>query len=172
MRIPTHQGPIVEAKIRFLGHPVHQMLIVFPLGLLGGAVGFDVIFLCSDSPAMAMVAYYLLAAGLLGAVMAIPFGIADFTAIPSGTRAHRIGLLHGVGNAIVSLLFLSSWLLRDAETTPSAGALACSFAGIALALITAWLGGELVARLGVGVYEDAGLNASNSLKKHLIRRVK
>lgn len=155
----------MEAKVRFLGHPVHQMLVVFPLGLLGGAVGFDVIFLCSDAQAMAMVAYYLQGAGLLGAVMAIPFGIADLAAIPPRTRARRIGLMHGAGNAVVGLLFVCSWLLRDAQTTPSVPALACSFAGIALALVTAWLGGELVTRLGIGVYEDAGVNAPNSLKK-------
>lgn len=73
--------------------------------------------------------------------------------------------MHGTGNAIVSVLFLGSWLLRDPELSPPALALALSFAGLGLALVTGWLGGELVTRLGVGVYEDAGLNASNSMKK-------
>jgi uncharacterized membrane protein len=166
------EGAIVEAKITFLGHPVHQMLIVFPLGLLGASVCFDIAFLVSDAQAMTAVAYWLQVSGLIGAALAIPFGIADYMAIPPHTRAKRIGLLHGSGNAIVSLLFLGSWLLRDPELSPPAAALVLSFCGVGLALVTAWLGGELVDRLGVGVYEDAGLNASNSLKKSVVRRVK
>jgi uncharacterized membrane protein len=73
-------------------------------------------------------------------------------------------IAHGAGNLVVVLIFFVSWLLRrDAPETPTALALLLSFAGAGLALVTAWLGGELVVRLGVGVYDDANLNASNSL---------
>lgn len=65
----------MEAKVTFLGHSVHQMRIVFPLGLLGGSVCFDVVFLISDVPTMATVAYWLQAGGLLGAVLAVPSGL-------------------------------------------------------------------------------------------------
>jgi hypothetical protein len=41
----------------------------------------------------------------------------------------------------------------------------CSFVGVALGAITGWLGGELVERLGVGVDEDAGVNAPSSLSR-------
>lgn len=154
----------MKAKARFLGHPIHQMLIVFPLGLLGTAIVFDVIFLVTQELTMANVAYWMISAGLIGALLAIPFGIVDYTKIPPRTRAKRIGLLHGLGNGIVSMFFVLSWLLRGPDIEPSGLAMACSFAGLALALITAWLGGELVSRLGIGVYNDASPNAVSSLK--------
>ncbi|WP_026295569.1 DUF2231 domain-containing protein [Methylophilus methylotrophus] len=155
----------MKARARFLGHPIHQMLIVFPLGLLGTAVVFDLIYLVTHLQSIALVAYWMLAAGIVGAAAAIPFGIIDYTIIPAGTRAKRIGLMHGFGNGVVSVLFVLSWIMREQHSAPSASALACSFLGLVLALITAWLGGELVSKLGVGVHEHASPNAPSSLKK-------
>lgn len=85
----------MESRAKLLGHPAHQMLIVFPLGLLATAVIFDVVFLASGMLEMATVAYWLIAAGLIGALVAAPFGTIDWTAIPPGTRAKRIGAMHG-----------------------------------------------------------------------------
>lgn len=154
----------MKSRATFLGHSVHQMLIVFPLGLLATSVIFDLIHLAGDDPSMNLVAYWMLTSGIIGAFAAIPFGLIDWGAIPGGTRAKRIGLIHGGGNLIVSLLFIIGWVLRRPDTPPPTLAMICSFAGAALALVTAWLGGELVSRLAVGVYDDAGLNASNSLR--------
>lgn len=154
----------MESKARFMGHSVHQMLIVFPLGLLATALVFDVIRLAGGGPEMANVAYWLIVAGLIGGAIAAPFGTIDWLAIPPETRAKRIGLLHGGGNLVVVALFLVSWLLRrDAPQAPPAFAYVLSFGGGALALVTAWLGGELVARLGVGVSPRADVNAPSSL---------
>ena len=156
----------MESKAKLLGHPIHQMLVVFPLGLLATSVIFDVIHLVWRNPTMSTVAYWMMAAGIVGALVAAPFGTIDWLAVPAGTRAKRIGALHGGGNLVVSLLFIASWLERgDSATPPGALALTLSFAGAALALVTAWLGGELVSRLGVGVYDDAGLEASSSLDR-------
>lgn len=154
----------MRSKARFLGHSVHQMLVVFPLGLLATAIVFDIIHLVTGSATMGAVAYWMIAAGLVGGLVAAPFGTIDWRAIPPGTRAKRIGAMHGIGNAIVLLLFLASLIARDQQYQPGLGEMAWSFLGGAVALVTAWLGGELVDRLGVGVDEDADLNASNSLR--------
>jgi uncharacterized membrane protein len=155
----------MESRAKFLGHPVHQMLVVFPLGLLATAVVFDIVYLLSELPVMAAVAYWMMAAGLVGALAAAPFGLVDWLAIAPGTRAKKIGKLHGIGNGIVSVLFIGSWLLRGANEGYAPGGLGylLSFAGAGLALVTAWLGGELVSRLGVGVSDRAGLDAPSSL---------
>jgi len=55
----------MEARAKILGHPVHQMLIVLPLGLLMGAVIFDVIHLATDDTEWSAVAYRLIPAGIL-----------------------------------------------------------------------------------------------------------
>lgn len=160
----------MESRARFLGHPVHQMLVAFPVGLLGAAVVFDLVYLLfGRSPQMAAVAYWLIAAGVVGGLLAAPFGFIDWLAIPSGTRAKRIGAMHGGANVIVLLLFVASWWLRrDTAGAPPAPAHVCSFAAGALVLITAWLGGELVSRLGIGVSPGASVDAPSSLRaEHL-----
>lgn len=156
----------MESRAKFLGHPAHQMLIVFPLGLLATAVIFDVIYLVGGGENMALVAYWMIAAGIIGGFLAAPFGWIDWFAIPAGTRAKSVGLWHGSGNTIVLLLFIGSWLLRrDVPDSPEALAFALSFAGAGLALFTGWLGGELVDRLSVGVDDGAHPNAPSSLSR-------
>jgi hypothetical protein len=63
----TKKGLAMESKAKLLGHSIHQMLIVFPLGLLATAVIFDVIHLLGGGPTMVAVAYWMMAAGIVGA---------------------------------------------------------------------------------------------------------
>jgi uncharacterized membrane protein len=156
--------------MKFLGHPVHQMLIVFPLGLLATAVIFDLIYLLGGGAMMAIVSYWMIAAGIIGGLIAAPFGWIDWFGIPPGTRAKSIGLWHGAGNVVVLLLFVASWFVRvDLPERPDALALALSFTGAGLALVTGWLGGELVDRLGIGVDKGAHSNAPSSLSGRPVR---
>lgn len=155
----------MESKARLLGHPIHQMLVVFPLGLLGASVVFDLLYRWLDSPSMAFVAYHLIAGGVLAGLLAAPFGTIDWLAIPRGTRAKTIGAMHAVGNVVVLALFAASWWQRlDAPAAPDMLAHAFSIAGFLLVLVTAWLGGELVDRLGIGVSEGANPDAPSSLR--------
>jgi uncharacterized membrane protein len=157
----------MESKTKILGHPVHPVLIVFPLGLLAASLGFDVGYLTTGDPEFAIVSFWLISAGIIGGVLAAVFGAIDWWAIPSGTRAKGVGLWHGGGNVVVVLLFIASWWLRRQLSgyAPSSGALALSCIAVLLAFVTGWLGGELVDRLGVGVDNGAHLNAPSSLRK-------
>lgn len=154
-----------------MGHPIHQMLIVFPLGLLGASVVFDVLFLVTERATLADAAFWMIVAGLVGGLIAAPFGLIDWLAIPAGTRAKRIGLYHAITNLGVMALFLVSAIVRgDAHAIgtssvhePGPAAVILSLMGVGLALIGGWLGGELVDRLGVGVHEGAHVDAPNSL---------
>ena len=156
----------MESKVKFAGHPVHPMLVVFPLGLLTTAVLFDVIFLISGNSVWTLVSYYMIGAGVIGGLAAALFGWLDWFAIPSGTRAKRIGLWHGLGNVVVLGFFVLSWVLRrENPELPPTGAIVAGLAGVVLAAITAWLGGEMVDRLGVGVDEGAHLDSPSSLSE-------
>jgi uncharacterized membrane protein len=142
------------------------MLIVFPLGLLSTALVFDVIYLVTGVTRWTEVAYYLVGAGLIGGGVAAVAGWVDWAAIPRGTRAKRVGLVHGVGNLIVLGLFVLSWLLRRPHPSlPPTEAIAAGLVGIVLVTATAWLGGELVSHLGVGVDDGANLDAPNTLSE-------
>lgn len=163
----------MESRAKALGHPIHQMLVPFPFGLLATSVVFDIAYLLVSNPprsnTMSLVAFWMIAAGLVGAIVAAPFGLIDYLAIPAGTRAKRVGLLHGVGNVFVLLLFAASLCVRygspaiERTHQPTTLALVLSFAGFALAGVTGWLGGELVDRLGVGIDDGAHLDAPSSL---------
>lgn len=155
----------MESKAKLFGHPIHQMLIVFPLGLLPVAVIADIVAMVTGNGFWYQMAFYMIAAGIIGGLVAAVFGTIDYIAIPSGTRAKRVGLLHGVGNVIVVALFgLSLWLrYSSADFIPNNLAVTLSLLAVGLSLVTAWLGGELVDRLGVGVDPGAHLDAPSSL---------
>lgn len=155
----------MESRARALGHPIHPMLIVFPLGLLAISVIFDILYYITGTVGLATAAFWNIIAGIIMGLIAAVFGLLDWLAIPSNTRAKRIGLLHGGGNVVVVALFFISWLLRLSTTnhTPNAVGFVLEILGAILALFTAWLGGELVDRLGVGVSRGANLDAPSSL---------
>ncbi len=154
----------MESRAKFLGHPIHQALIVFPLGLLATSVVFDAVHLAAPSPSTAQAAFWMLAAGLIGGLAAAPFGWIDWFAIPDGTRAKTIGLIHGLANMVAMAVFAAALYLRwGTPEFPPPSAAYTSFAGAVLAVAGGWLGGELVARLGVGVDDGAHLDSPNSL---------
>src|SRR5213594_505401 len=97
---------------------------------------------------LGQVAFWNLAGGLIGAVLAA-----------------LIGLYHGAINAVVTLLFFITWLVRLNSDTRSVGGGLFVVEVIALALggVSGWLGGELVDRLGIGVDAGAHLDAPSSL---------
>lgn len=164
----------MESRLKLLGHPIHPMLIVFPLGLLATAVIFDILYVATGNADLATFSYYALIAGVVGGLLAAVFGLVDWIKIPKDTRARRIGAIHGGGNVVVTGLFLLSLLSRggDPAYLPDTLPLILGLLGAVLALFTAWLGGELVYRLRVAVDDDANLNASNSISREGIAEVR
>jgi uncharacterized membrane protein len=154
----------VEAKAKFLGHALHEQLIPFPFGLLVTSVVFDILYLVTREAELAKVAWWMIAAGIVGGLLAAPFGWIDWFAIPKGTRAKKVGLFHGWGNVVLLVVFVATWLLRrDRPEDPTGVALILSFVGLGLAIVTGWLGGELVDRHAVAVDEGAHLDSPHSL---------
>lgn len=159
----------MESSAKAAGHPIHQQLVVFPLGLLVTAVVFDVLERITDNADFTRASYLMIAGGILTGMLAAAFGTLDYLAIPAGTRAKRVGRVHGLGNDLVLVLFAASWLLRTDETAHRPGLLALLFglAAAAISGLTGWLGGELVDRLGVGVDDEAGLDAPTSYETRI-----
>ncbi len=155
----------MESRAKAFGHPIHPMLIVLPVGLFVMAIVSDILYLITRRSIFPVVSFVDIAGGVIGGLLAAIFGFRDWLAIPKGTRAKSIATIHGIGNAIVVVLFAISWLIRNGSASifPSALAMIFSFLGIIVACGTAWLGGELVDRLGVGVDPGANLNAPSSL---------
>jgi uncharacterized membrane protein len=141
------------------------MLVVFPLGLLATSLIFDIVHGATGNGVWSYVAYYLIGAGIIGGLAAALFGFIDWLTIPSNTRAKRIGAYHGIMNVVVVSIFLVSFLLRrGVEYWPPIAAYVLSAIGASIALVSGWLGGELIERLGIGVSPYAGPDAPSSLR--------
>jgi len=156
----------MESRRKVLGHPVHPMLVMFPVALLVTAVLFDIVDTVGGPDLLGEVAYWNITVGLIGGLLAAAAGTFDLLAIPTGTRAKRVALLHAGANVAVILLFAAIWVVRlNADSRAAGGALlVVEVVAVAILGISAWLGGELVDRLGVGVDRDANLDAPSSLR--------
>jgi len=154
----------MKAKAMFLGHPVHPMLIVFPLGLFPVAARLDIAYRRSTNAQRAAGSQWRVTAGVVGSLIAAVLALIDSLAPEAGTRAKAIGLFHGLTNFTVVVLFIISWFLR--QPNPAVIELApiiLCFIGVALALLGGWLGGELVYRMNVGVDAGAHIDSPSSL---------
>lgn len=128
----------MESGVRVMGHPVHPILVPFPTGLLTTSVIFDIVHLLTGGARWAEISFWMIAAGVIGGLLAAVFGLIDWLAIPSGTRAKAIGLGHGLSNVVMVALFAASWLLRSgAPGTPGALPIILSFLGVGLASLGA-----------------------------------
>src|SRR5205814_9102450 len=102
----------MESKVKAFGHPIHPMLIVFPLGLLATSLIFDIIHWITGNGFFSEVAFWVITAGVIGALLAVIFGLIHCLAIPAGTRAKMIGLLHALGYVVTVCLLIVGWLLQ------------------------------------------------------------
>jgi uncharacterized membrane protein len=158
--------------VKFLGHPVHPILVVFPIGLLITAVGFDLAYAFTQQPGFAFAAFWCMLVGVALGVLAGLVGLLDWFNTKPKSRSRRVGAWHGLGNLAVELLFAYSLYLRQQVPgfIPTGSAPAFAYAGAALLLVTGWLGGELVYRLGEAVDKGAHPNAPSSLTAKKARR--
>jgi uncharacterized membrane protein len=160
----------MESRAKLLGHPVHQMLIPIPAGLLIVAAVLDVVDAVRPTAWIPTVTFWNIAVAIVMGLVAAVFGAIDWANIPADTRAKRIGTVHGIGNVVVVLIFAGVLWLRSRGVPHRADmtSLVLEIVGFIGLGVTAWLGGELVDRLGIGVDDGAHVNAPSSLAaKHV-----
>src|SRR3954471_17500016 len=85
------------------GHPIHPMLIPFPIAFLCGALATDLAFWGTGDSFWARNSFWLLAAGLVTGVLAALFGLIDFLTIPRA-RSLAAAWVHFIGNDVVLIL--------------------------------------------------------------------
>jgi uncharacterized membrane protein len=161
----------MESKAKLAGHPIHQMLIPLPLGLFVFSAVVDILYGIDVVRGLSQVTYWNIIVGVVTGLLAAVFGAVDWLAIPNDTRAKRIGAFHGLGNVVLVGSFALAAIIRSDNVgyAPSAAAVVIEAFALVLGTITAWLGGELVDRLGIGVDPDAHVNAPSSLTRRPAR---
>ena len=138
-------------------HPVHPMLVVFPIGLLITAFVFDIIAAATGNSVWQTIAFYDIAAGVIGALLAALPGFVDYFTLRGEPR--RLGTWHMILNLSVVVLFAVNWYLRTGAGQRWIGAgsrvpLVLSLIGVVVLAVSGWLGGHLVYVHRVGVAEN------------------
>lgn len=134
----------MKSRAAIEGHPIHPMLVSFPIGFFAGSLAFDAAGALTDSPKLKDTGYHLMLAGLVsGAAAAVP-GIVDYlTVIPPESDAENTAQTHALSNIGVMALFGANAVLR-AKKGPMAVSLLLSGAACGLMVFAGWLGGTLV----------------------------
>jgi nitrite reductase/ring-hydroxylating ferredoxin subunit/uncharacterized membrane protein len=136
----------------WLGHPLHPVLTDIPIGAWTLAVLFDIIYLVRGTHGWISAADLTIFVGLLGALASAVAGYTDWS--DTFGRERRVGIAHGLLNTLVLLIYLVSMILRVAGGSRGL-AIVLSFAGYAILLAAAFLGGDLVFGIGTGVNHHA-----------------
>jgi uncharacterized membrane protein len=149
-----------ELQARLGKHPIHPMLVVFPLGLwIFGLIAY-IIFLAGGPAAWDVTAWHAIAGGCIGALLAAVAGLIDLLGMPP-SRARMVGVWHMCLNVTALALFVIAFFVRFSGQTQAP--LVLAIIGTAVVLVSGWLGGSLVYVHGAAISDEAVL-AHNARK--------
>ncbi|HEU4870357.1 MAG TPA: DUF2231 domain-containing protein [Pyrinomonadaceae bacterium] len=148
----------MKSRVTIAGHPVHPMLIPFPLALWATSFVVDVLFYFLRHPTLLVISKFMLAAGCIGALAAAIPGFIDWLAIKN-SEVKKAANWHARLNVIALIVFAISFFLRLGSYSHLVGRkltipFLLSLVGVILITISGWLGGELVFRYGIGQTRD------------------
>ena len=149
------RSDLPRSTARIGGHPLHPMLVPVPITCFVGTLITDLVYWRTADMQWANMSAWLLTAGLVVSVFAVIAGVIDFVGEPR-IRALRAAWIHGAGNALaLALAILDAFIhSRDAYTSVVPGGLILSFLVVLILAVTAWNGGTMVYRHGVGVLPE------------------
>jgi uncharacterized membrane protein/nitrite reductase/ring-hydroxylating ferredoxin subunit len=150
----------MRSRAHIKGHPLHPILVAFPIAFFTGALFFDLAFLFSGKIMFPVVAGYLELTGVIFYLLAAVPGIVDnISVVPPKSSAKKRATQHGVLNLLVVSLFGFAWFLRSREEFSFLSVIGIEILGMSLLTVSGWLGGTLVYRNQIGVdhrYAGAG----------------
>ena len=148
-----------KSTAQIAGHPLHPMLIPFPVAFLVATFVCDLIFWRTGNPAWSTASLYLLGAALVMAALAAVAGLTDFLG-DERIRNLSPAWHHMIGNVVAVLLSLWNWWRRYAAADAGAAVvptgLIISLIVVLILLYTGWRGWEMVYRHRVAVYDEPG----------------
>lgn len=141
------------------GHPFHPILVTVPIGAWVASLVFDIASRFAAQPDfLTEGSTWLIATGLVGAVLAAAVGFLDLFAIPTGTKAYRTGLIHMSVNLAVVAGYAGNFVWRraiDAGGAVAPGPLLLSAVCLAGLAVSGFLGGKLAYHYGVRVADES-----------------
>jgi uncharacterized membrane protein len=153
--MPNPIAPNPKSTASIAGHPLHPMLIPFPIAFFVFAFLCDLAFWRTGNAFWGTAALWLLGTGLIMAALAAVFGLIDFLGEPR-IRALNDAWWHAGGNVLAVLIALYNWYMRytdgDAAILPTG--LLLSLVVVCILLFTGWKGWNLVYRYRVAVADQ------------------
>jgi nitrite reductase/ring-hydroxylating ferredoxin subunit/uncharacterized membrane protein len=150
----------MKSTAQIKGHPIHPILVTFPIAFFVGTLVFDILALANDRTDYAFAASCLQIAGVVTALLAAVPGIIDyFYTVPPKSSGKKRATQHGILNVLNVVLFFVAWLFKEDRVLPSIPVVIMEAAGIVILGIAGWMGGTLVYRNQIGVdirYAGAG----------------
>lgn len=158
----------MRSRASISSHPIHPMLVAFPIGLWVTALIFNLIALSQDNGSLFAASFYCVIAGCVGAVFAAVAGTIDFVSVvPPQSSAKNRGLLHGGLNSLVLLLFIYiAYRQGSPAVRPDGLTIGLMVIGVIILGISGWLGGTLVYRNQIGI--DRRYAAAGKLKERTL----
>jgi uncharacterized membrane protein len=152
----------MASRASIAGHPIHPMLIPFPLALWATSFVVDILYYFLRHTTLLVIAKFMIAAGCIGALAAAIPGIIDWLSIKNGD-VKKVANWHARLNITALVLFAISLFLRMGRYSEFVGRkltipFLLSLVGVILIAISGWLGGELVFRYGMGTTPRGGNN--------------
>ena len=148
----------MRSKAVALEHPIHAMLVPFPLAFLTGAVFFDVVGWYLSLPAWWTTGGHLAAIGIVTALAAAVPGLVDYVyTVPPRSSGKKRATKHMAANLSSVVLFIVAWLFRSGAANVSI--IVVELIALVLLVSGAYMGGTLVTRNLIGVdhrYAQAG----------------
>ena len=142
----------MKSKASVNGHPIHPVLITFPVAFFTGTLVFDVIALLYNKHEFWRLGWYLNIAGIVSALLAAISGIIDYLfTVPPSSSAKKRATWHGCINITMVLLFTCSLYMKHRVVLPLP-IIVTEIAGFILLLIAGYMGGTMVYRNQIGVY--------------------
>ena len=150
----------MRSKASFKSHPIHPILVSFPIAFLIGTFVADLIAKFSENNSFWQTGFYLEIAGIATGLFAAIPGLIDYLfTVPPHSSAKKRGVKHALVNVSHLVLFFIAWLLRWNENSDTTLILIIEAVGVILIFIAGYLGGTLVYRNQIGVdprYAGAG----------------
>ena len=142
----------ITSSINIAGHPIHPVLVIFPVAFLVGAAGTDIGYWLTSDPFWARASLWLICIGFLSGILAGITGFLDFSRIKR-VRDRSAGWLHMTGNIAALVLSLINWVMRLGDPAAPIFPVGITLSIIVATLlgISGWFGGELTFRHKVGV---------------------
>lgn len=133
----------MQGKATAAGHPIHPMLVAFPIGFFGAVLVSDIISIWGNPGFWPHMSVWLIAFGVVGALLAAVFGFVDYFTAPMSAAVKRTANTHMALNLIVVAMYIAAFFVRYNNPVGVLGYV-LTYVGLGILIVSGWYGGHLV----------------------------